>query len=213
MIKKENGLMIIISSPSGCGKTTIVKALLEDNELNLYNSISATTRLPRKDEENTVDYYFLNEIEFEKKINENYFLEYAKVFGKYYGTPKDAVEKEIKNGRDVIFDIDWQGAIQLKNQLPHSTITIFILPPSIKELYKRLRKRDANNLSDIKNRMNKAKDEISQYHNYEYVIINDDLNDSIQKVKSIIKAEKSKRIRQKKLDNFVKILLEENITY
>jgi guanylate kinase len=209
-MKKENGLMIIISSPSGCGKTTIVRALLECGELNLHNSISATTRLPRNEEKHEIDYYFLSENEFEAKINENYFLEYAKVFGRYYGTPKNAVEKELKNGKDVIFDIDWQGAIQLNNQSPQNTVTIFILPPSLKELHDRLKKRDASNLSDVSNRMNKAKDEISQYHHYEYVIINDDLNHSIQKVKSIIIAEKNKRIRQKNLDTFVMNLLNES---
>lgn len=212
-MKKENGLMIIISSPSGCGKTTIVRSLLEDEELNLHNSISATTRLPRNEEKHEIDYYFLSENEFEAKINEDYFLEYAKVFGRYYGTPRNSVEKELIKGKDVIFDIDWQGAIQLKNQSPQNTVTIFILPPSLKELHERLKKRDASDLSDVLNRMNKAKDEISQYHHYEYVIVNDDLKASIQKVKSIIVAEKNKRIRQKNLDAFVQNLLEEDLTY
>ena len=212
-MEKEIGLIIVISSPSGCGKTTIVRALLEDEGLNLYNSISATTRLPRNDEKNSIDYFFLDEREFEIRINKHYFLEHAKVFGRYYGTPRDAVEKELKNGRDAIFDIDWQGAIQLKNQSPENAISIFILPPSIKELYSRLRKRDIDNQSDIKNRMNKAKDEIAKYHNYDYVIVNADLNESIQKVRSIIQAEKSKRIRQKNLDNFVSNLLNEEILH
>ena len=213
IMEKESGLMIIISSPSGCGKTTIVRALLEDDELNLYNSISATTRLPRNNEQNNVDYQFLDDKEFEEKIKENYFLEYAKVFDRYYGTPKDSVEKELKKGRDAIFDIDWQGAIQIKNQSLENAVTIFILPPSIKELYDRLRKRDASNLSNVEDRMNKAKGEISQYHHYDYVIVNDELSSSIQKVKSIIKAEKSKKNRQRNLDNFVSDLLNEDVIH
>lgn len=212
-MKKERGFMIIISSPSGCGKTTIVRSLLEDQELNLYNSISATTREPRNTEENDIDYFFLKETEFKKKIDENFFLEYAQVFGKYYGTPKSNVEKKLQNGQDVIFDIDWQGAIQLKNQSPENTITIFILPPSIRELYNRLKKRADTDPSDMKNRMSKAKGEIAQYHHYDYIVINDDLEKSIHKVKSIIEAEKSKKVRQKNLEEFVQNLLNEEIIY
>ncbi len=134
MLKRKNGFMLIISSPSGCGKTTITRSLLNDKELNLYNSISATTRLPRVGEKNEVDYFFLTEDDFKKKINDGYFLEWAEVFGRYYGTPKYVVQERLQNGVDVVFDIDWQGANQLKAQSKIDTITIFILPPSIEEL-------------------------------------------------------------------------------
>jgi guanylate kinase len=204
MFKKKN-FIIIISSPSGCGKTTIVKSLLSADE-SLCMSVSATTRNPRKGEIEGKDYFFFRKDEFEMKIGEKYFLEYAEVFGKdrYYGTPKSFVEEKINSGFDVVFDIDYQGALQVKNNLPEDVVTIFILPPSMKELERRLRGRSSDSMSEIEIRLKESEKEIDNCHFYDYILVNDDLNESVKKIQAIISAERCKMSRQIGLDDFIK---------
>ncbi len=204
MIPRKKGFIVILSSPSGCGKTTIVKSLLAADN-NLCMSVSATTRKPREGEIDGKDYFFLDKEKFKSHIKENYFLEYAEVFGdeRYYGTPKMFVEKKLNNGLDVIFDIDYQGSIQVKNNLPDDVVTIFILPPSMEELKRRLSSRASDSAEEIEIRLSEARKEIEHHNLYDYIVVNDDLEESIKKIQAIILAERCKRVRQDGLNNFV----------
>lgn len=205
---KRRGLMYVMSSPSGAGKTTITRALLKNNE-DLEISISATTRKRRAGEVHGQDYYFIDTIEFSRMIDDGEMLEHAKVFGNYYGTPRKPVEDALSNGKDVIFDIDWQGTQQISEIAREDLVTVFILPPSQSELEKRLRGRAKTTLeseSDIRGRMSKAADELSHYTEYDYVIINKDINDAITKSQMILDAERLKRQRTLGLADFVKNL-------
>ena len=185
MLKKNNrGRLIVISSPSGAGKTTITKKLTSKKK-NIELSVSITTRKPRPNEIANKDYTFVNKENFQKLIKKKYFLEYAKVFGNYYGTLKKNINKKIRQNKKIILDIDWQGARQIKKQLPKSTTTIFILPPSLKELKKRLTKRESN-AKFINLRMSKAKKEITHWKEYDYVVVNDNLKKCISEIKSIL---------------------------
>ena len=175
----------MISSPSGAGKTTITKKLISQNK-NMELSVSLTTRQPRKKEVQNIDYQFVEKKFFKKKIINGSFLEYAKVFDNYYGTLKKDILKKINQNKIIILDIDWQGARQIKKKLPRNTVTIFILPPSIKELKKRLMKRESN-YKFVKKRMSKAKKEIMHWNEYDYVVVNDRLDKCINTIKSIIK--------------------------
>lgn len=204
----SRGFMLIISSPSGCGKTTITKAIMNEVE-GLKFSISATTRAARLGEIEGKDYFFMEEEAFKIARSENYFLEHAKVFGKYYGTPRNHVEQQLDQGYDVLFDIDWQGTIQLTQNVRNDVVSIFILPPSINELENRLRLRNVDNEEEIKYRMHRAKYEISHWYGYDYVFVNDSLATSIDIVKSIIIAERKKRIRQQGLPEFIENLFNE----
>ncbi|MFP4098600.1 MAG: guanylate kinase [Alphaproteobacteria bacterium] len=200
--------MYVMSSPSGAGKTTITRALLKNNE-DLEISISATTRKRRAGEVHGQDYYFIDTIEFSRMIDDGEMLEHAKVFGNYYGTPRKPVEDALSNGKDVIFDIDWQGTQQISEIAREDLVTVFILPPSQSELEKRLRGRAKTTLeseSDIRGRMSKAADELSHYTEYDYVIINKDINDAITKSQMILDAERLKRQRTLGLADFVKNL-------
>ncbi|MFP4465361.1 MAG: guanylate kinase [Alphaproteobacteria bacterium] len=200
--------MYVMSSPSGAGKTTITRALLKNNE-DLEISISATTRKRRAGEVHGQDYYFIDAIEFSRMIDDGEMLEHAKVFGNYYGTPRKPVEDALSNGKDVIFDIDWQGTQQISEIAREDLVTVFILPPSQSELEKRLRGRAKTTLeseSDIRGRMSKAADELSHYTEYDYVIINKDINDAITKSQMILDAERLKRQRTLGLADFVKNL-------
>ena len=194
LIKKKKGLIIVLSSPSGAGKTTLAKKLLLELP-NLKLSVSLTTRSPRNTEVNQIDYQFVNLNFFKKKIKKKLFLEYAKVFDNYYGTLRTQVLKKINNGQNVLLDIDWQGARQVKKLMPNDVLSIFILPPSIQELENRLKKRK-HKTDFVKKRMSKAKQEIMHWKEYDYAVVNDDLNKCLKIVKQIINFEKYKSIRQ-----------------
>ncbi|MDD3030059.1 MAG: guanylate kinase [Alphaproteobacteria bacterium] len=199
---RRRGLMLVLSSPSGAGKTTLSRLLLKtDKEIDL--SISATTRTPRKGEIDGKDYFFVDPTEFDLMINRNQFLEHAKVFGHYYGTPRAAVEAALNKGRDVLFDIDWQGTQQLSEKARDDLVSIFILPPSWYELERRLLNRAQDNQEEITRRMNKAADEMSHWAEYDYVIVNKSLDQSVEAVRSILLAERLKRRRQLGLAEFV----------
>ena len=201
----RRGMMIVLSSPSGAGKTSLSRKLLEKNK-NLFLSISFTTRPPRPLEVNESDYFFVSDEKFIDMLNKDEFLEHAKVFDFYYGTPKKPVMNALKNGKDILFDIDWQGTQQLMNSVQDDLVKIFVLPPSAKELEKRLLKRNQDTDETVKNRMSKASDEISHYAEYDYIIINEDFDESLEKINSILIAEGLKRTRQNKIQDVIKSL-------
>jgi guanylate kinase len=201
----KRGLMLVLSSPSGAGKTSICKKLLE-LEGDLVLSVSETTRPRRPSEVEGKDYEFISISEFENRISKSQFLEYAKVFGHYYGTPSHFVERSLHSGKDVLFDIDWQGTQQLKAKAQQDIVSIFILPPSIEELEKRLFNRAQDTKEVVAERMFKSANEMSHYPEYDYIIINHDLKQSVQQVQSILHAERLRRERQKSLVEFVKQL-------
>ena len=203
------GILVILSSPSGAGKTSIARALVEGNE-NFLFSVSATTRKSRPGELNGREYHFLTVDEFRQKINDGQFLEHAKVFGNLYGTPLQAVRDSISQGKDLIFDVDWQGGKQIRtSSLSKFVISIFILPPSIKELHERLMKRAQDSSDIVKDRMRKSIDEIMHWKEYDYVIVNRDFDKTLNEVKSIIVSEKLRRFRNSKLEKFVETLTDE----
>ena len=202
---QRRGLMLVLSSPSGAGKTSISRQLLE-SEPELTLSVSATTRKRRPVETDGKDYHFTDAETFQIQINQNAFLEYAKVFDHYYGTPRALVEDKLKNGRDVLFDIDWQGTQQLSELMPEDLVKIFILPPSVSELEKRLLNRAQDTADVVAGRMAKAADEMSHYPEYDYIIVNHDLAESVLAVQKILHAERLKRQRQIGLSEFVKQL-------
>jgi guanylate kinase len=205
----EKGILVILSSPSGAGKTSIARALVEGNE-NFLFSVSATTRKSRPGELNGREYHFLTVDEFRQKINDGQFLEHAKVFGNLYGTPLQAVRDSISQGKDLIFDVDWQGGKQIRtSSLSKFVISIFILPPSIKELHERLMKRAQDSSDIVKDRMRKSIDEIMHWKEYDYVIVNRDFDKTLDEVKSIIISEKLRRFRNNKLEKFVETLTDE----
>ena len=185
---KDDGIMVILSSPSGAGKTTLVKLLSEKDNFNI--SISHTTRKPRDKEIPNKDYYFVDEKEFKRLIKNEEFLEYAKVFKNLYGTTRSPVINKLQNGQNVIFDIDWQGADQIKNKkLDYKLITFFILPPSREILFKRLSNRDMKDKLIADERMKEFNRDVLHWINYDYVIINDDLEKCYNKIKNLIYAE------------------------
>ena len=185
---KKDGIMVILSSPSGAGKTTLVK-LLSKNK-NFYISVSHTTRKPRHNEIADKDYYFVNNEKFEQLIKNEEFLEYAKVFSHLYGTTRTPVIEKLEKGENVIFDIDWQGADQIKNKkLNYKLITFFILPPSKKVLFERLSNRDMKDKLIVEERMKEFNRDVLHWINYDYVIINDDLDDCYSKINNLIEAE------------------------
>ena len=199
--------MLVLSSPSGAGKTSIARELLALDQ-NLEMSISATTRPRRPGEVHGVDYEFLHTNKFREMIDQNRLFEYAKVFDYYYGTPRKPVEEALGAGKDVLFDIDWQGTQQLAEHVGSDLVRVFILPPSTKELERRLRSRAQDPVSVVDNRMAKAMDEISHYPEYDYIIVNTVLEESISNLRAILTSERLKRLRQIGLTDFVKKLRE-----
>ena len=197
--------MLVLSSPSGAGKTSICKKLLE-TEKGLLMSISYTTRPKRKSENDGEDYFFVKKKEFDELQSKNYFVESALVFDHYYGTPKNFIERNLKKGIDILFDIDWQGAQKLVDYSKNDVVSIFILPPSNKILLERLKKRNEDSIEIVKKRMSKAKSEISHWIEYDYIIINDDIDKSSKEVITILNAERKKRIRQKFIFDFIEKL-------
>lgn len=207
---KKKGLMVIISSPSGAGKTTLTRKIISDMEDTVL-SISVTTRKKRPNEQEGLHYYFINDSAFNQMVKDGNLLESANVFGFNYGTPRDKVLDNIQAGRDVIFDIDWQGASQLRKNFRENILSVFILPPSASELMSRLIKRDQDSLDVIKKRLNAAYDEIKHWREYDYIIINDDLEKSYNQLRSIIIAERMKvsQSNSANIDLHVKVLMEE----
>ena len=202
----EKGVLVILSSPSGAGKTSIARALVEENK-NFLFSVSATTRKSRPGEVNGREYHFLTVDEFRERINDDQFLEHAKVFGNLYGTPLEPVMESINDGKDLIFDVDWQGGKQIRSSsLSKFVISIFILPPSIKALQERLMKRAQDSSETVKDRMTKSIGEIMHWKEYDYVIVNNNFEQTLHEVKSIITSEKLRRVRNSQLEDFVETL-------
>ena len=201
----RKGLMFVLSSPSGAGKTSLSRKLLElDKEL--FLSVSYTTRPPRPGEIDGEDYFFVNSNDFAFMQEQNEFLEYAKVFDYYYGTPKKPVQMILNKGRDVLFDIDWQGTQQLMNNSKDDLVKVFVLPPSIKELERRLKERKQDEDEIIQKRMSRASDEMSHYAEYDYILVNDDFDKTVEEIISILNSERLKNHRQIKTQKIVKNL-------
>ena len=203
MSKEIKGMMFVLSSPSGAGKTTLTKKIAENNK-NFTISISHTTRKPRPNEINGKDYQFVSVQEFNNLVKGNNFFEYASIFNNYYGTLKQPVLELLSQGRDVLFDIDWQGTQQLKKIKDLSLVAFFILPPNIQALKERLFSRHKGQEKLIKQRMNKFNDEISHWNEYNYVVVNDDLDECFNKILKIIMSEKMGVSQKKNLDEIEK---------
>lgn len=205
----RRGLLVILSSPSGAGKSTLSRRLLDWDE-GLSFSVSATTRAPRPGEVDGEHYHFLSEDAFKRDVNNGDMLEHAHVFGNFYGSPRKPVQTAIDAGNDVLFDIDWQGAQQIVNSAlgPH-TLSIFILPPSIEELRRRLESRGQDSAETIGKRMLKSWDEISHWGSYDYVLINDDLDQTFERLKTIVIATRLRRLQQPGLVDHVRKLQQE----
>ena len=202
MLDYEN-FLIIISAPSGTGKTTLISKILE-SEKNIELSVSATTRDKRIGEIDKVNYYFLTKEDFEKRIENNEFLEYANVFGNYYGTLMSQINEKFNNGKDVFLDIDYQGAEKITKKIESKKLLkIFLLPPSMNELRRRLVSRGRDNTDDIEKRLAKAKLEMRHSNNYDYVVINDDFNETVDTIRSIINSKRIKNIKKEKLNDFI----------
>jgi guanylate kinase len=197
----RRGLMLVLSSPSGAGKTTVSRRLLDDPDLTM--SVSVTTRPRRPGEVEGVDYEFVDNIEFNLMLNRQELLEHAKVFDHYYGTPSAPIEAVLAAGCDVLFDIDWQGTQQVAQGARGDLVSIFILPPSTLELERRLQRRAQDSAEVVARRMAKAADEMSHWREYDYIVINDDIDDTVAKVRAILNAERLRRDRQTGLVDFV----------
>ena len=203
MVKEKKGMMFVLSSPSGTGKTTLTKKLAENNK-NFAISISHTTRKPRPNEINGKDYYFVSKKEFEDLLKENNFFEYANIFDNWYATLKKPVLELLSRGKDVLFDIDWQGTKQLNKIKNLSLVTFFILPPNLKVLKKRLLNRHEGQEQLVKKRMNKFNEEVSHWNEYNYVVVNDDLNKCYDKILSIMMSEKKGLSQKQNLSDIKK---------
>jgi guanylate kinase len=204
---QRRGLMLVLSSPSGAGKTTLSRQLL-DNDKQIQLSVSCTTRQKRPGERDGVDYRFVDTATFRGMIERKEFLEYAEVFANYYGTPKAPVDEALADGRDVLFDIDWQGTQQLRDKGRADLVTVFILPPSTRDLEKRLLTRAQDPKEVVAQRMAKAADEMSHWAEYDYVVVNSDIGTSLTNLKAILTAERLRRERQVGMSVFVKGLRE-----
>jgi guanylate kinase len=205
---RRRGLMLVLSSPSGAGKSTIARNLLE-SDASLELSISVTTRQRRGSEIDGVHYHFLSMKEFERLRDSDALLEWAEVHGNCYGTPREPAEAAMAQGRDMLFDIDWQGAKQLNEKMRADIVSIFILPPSMTELKARLKRRAEDSAATIETRLNNARSELEHWREYDYVVINDDLDRAFSSVKAIVAAERLRRDRRPGLFDFVSRLLDE----
>ena len=208
MITRQ-GLMLVLSSPSGAGKTSIARALLK-RVPGITMSVSATTRQRRPGETEGKDYFFVDEHQFKTDVNKGLFLEYAQVFDHYYGTPLRPVQDTLAAGGDVLFDIDWQGTQQIKAKAREDLVSVFVLPPSTAELERRLLSRAQDSAEVVAGRMARAADEMSHYPEYDYIIVNHDLEESIEAVHTILKAERLRISRQAGLTDFMKQLREDS---
>lgn len=207
---RRRGLMLVLSSPSGAGKSTIARTLLEtDPALSL--SVSVTTRPRRGSEIDGVHYHFVSQREFDRLRDDDALLEWAEVHGNCYATPREPVEMAMAEGRDMLFDIDWQGALQLRQKMPADIVSIFILPPSMTELKARLKRRAEDADEAIARRLKNARDEIEHWKEYDFVVINRDLNDAFAEVQAIVAAERLRRDRRPGLFDFVSGLLDEKV--
>ncbi len=202
----KKGGMYILSSPSGAGKTTLVKKISKNK--NFFVSISHTTRTPRPNEKNGKDYYFISKNNFKKLIKKGEFLEHARVFDNYYGSSKYLITKKLRQGKNIIFDIDWQGTRQIRNKkLKYNLLTIFVLPPSKNELIKRLLKREKKNFKTVKKRMKEFKKDLLRWKEYDYVVINDKLNDCYKNIMQIIKNKNKINFDRSSIKKHIKSLL------
>lgn len=201
---QRRGLLLILSSPSGAGKSTLARRLMAWDPT-LRFSVSATTRAPRPGEEDGREYYFKDRAAFQDLVATGQMLEHAEVFGNFYGSPRGPVEEAMRDGRDTLFDIDWQGGQQIRNSaLGRDVVSVFVLPPSIAELDRRLRGRAQDSEEVIAGRMAKSRDEISHWAEYDYVLVNDDLDHSFKHLQTILEAERMRRDRQPALAEFVR---------
>jgi guanylate kinase len=198
---RRRGLLLVLSSPSGAGKTTITRRLLE-RDSSLILSVSVTTRTPRPSEINGRDYWFVDQNRFANMVASGDLLEHAMVFGNWYGTPRKPIEAALSNGQDVVTDIDWQGTQQLRETVRDDIVTVFVLPPNLQILERRLRSRAEDSNDAIAERMAKASDEISHWPEYNYVVINDELDQCVSEVEAILTAERRRRTRQIGLADF-----------
>lgn len=206
---RRRGLMLVLSSPSGAGKSTIARNLLEsDGGFEL--SVSVTTRQRRASEIDGVHYHFVSQRDFERLRDTEALLEWAEVHGNFYGTPREPAEAAMAEGRDMLFDIDWQGAVQLNDKMRADIVSIFILPPSMKELASRLKRRAEDSDQTIETRLKNARIEIEHWREYDYVVVNDDLDRAFAEVRAIVTAERLRRDRRPGLFDFVSDLLSEN---
>jgi guanylate kinase len=203
----RRGLMLVLSSPSGAGKTTIAREILS-RDGNLRMSVSATTRPKRPGEVEGHDYFFVKEEAFRLMVNRQELLEYATVFGNLYGTPRAPVEESLASGQDVLFDIDWQGTQQLRESAREDLVSVFILPPTTRELERRLKSRAQDSEQVVARRMSQAADEMSHYPEYDYIIVNNDIKASVGQAEAILTAERLRRERQGGLGDFVRGLRE-----
>ena len=204
----RRGLMLVISSPSGAGKTTLARMLMKEFD-DVVLSVSATTREPRPNETDGIDYHFRSEEDFRRMIAGREFLEWAKVFDRYYGTPRADTVAQLEVGNDVLFDVDWQGADALHDQMPNDCVSVFVLPPSIEALEERLAAREGSTPDMIARRMRDAQAEILHWRRYDYCIVNDDLEEAYGKLRRILLVERTKRLREHKLEDHVRRLLGE----
>jgi guanylate kinase len=208
----RRGLMLILSSPSGAGKTTLTRMLLQKQELDFKLSISLTTRKRRSSEADGIHYHFIDQEEFARRRDAGELLEHAEVHGNFYGTPRGQVEATLSQGRDVLFDIDYQGARQVREKMPRDVVTIFVLPPSMRELRARLERRAEDSQDTIAHRLENARHEIGRWADYDYVLINDDIQKTFDDLLAIVRAERLRRPRvAKAVEDFVATLLAEDV--
>jgi len=199
---RRRGFLLVLSSPSGAGKTTITRQLVASDP-GLALSVSVTTRPPRDGEVEGRDYYFINPCGFDEMIAQGELLEHATVFGNCYGTPRGPIEKALAAGRDIVGDVDWQGTQQLAKSVPRDLVSVFVLPPSLAALEARLRARAQDSTAVVASRMAKSAEEMSHWPEYDYVIVNDTIDDAVAKARAIVTAERLRRVRQTGLAEFV----------